>query len=725
MFYRDGKPRQKCLCNVQPYHFAAIYLGLTDKENAKELEEHATSCEYCCEVWFKISAIFSGVEPPSLEESLSHIRFVAGPLGDMFSELTIREALERVKDPDLLDNQTTDSSDPDSSDLLPLSMLQTIKPTQSVSLKDVVNAQVVVNIQTTVVTNGESVNQIEVRQRRGISHYMKVAAAVILAFNFFGLIFYTGHRIGQNSPSGVVVKYQEESSSRLVDKAHKETDAAQLAYLFEEASEKINSNSGDSTAFLVRAIVGEKLMLLEQSESDFKSYSALTGIDTEADVKRVQDIANTPPKPTKYDLIDESIDKSLQALISGDYALSKSHLTEAKNLSDSMLKETGDRIGVDLVDYYSKLSSQNQAKELLEARKARKRLAKTATIDNFQQCIKELENNELIFAKYSSKVDSLDNSLWLSRFLIKSYQKQKAKIEVEQALSYAAESGYKLAEAQLVYIKSELAIFDENIAESITLSNKSLKLFSGLDSDILTLYPLMSLVVYQANSADNNLLSFKYGLEGLTKSIKKEEGNTKRAAFAARFSALQAIAAEKMSLFSVTQSYLNYGLTICTQYNLTVYPVELKCLLANLYASQGDRKRALLFLDEAKQLGENFKDSIAKKEITLTISGYEGKVYGMLGNYNKSEASYKEAISIAKGMGTPNVLYSAELDKGLGEALYAQGKARYVEAKQELISAQQKFDKAALRHETKRANLVKYNFSNKSIEELLRKIDAR
>jgi hypothetical protein len=760
----NDKPRKfKYRCQYQPYHFAGIYLGLIDKEHAKELEEHATHCEKCCETWFKISAIFAGAERLTEEEALLHIKFIASPLGDMFSELTAQDVMERVKEfaKDLQGEQDEENAESDveqdeeeANKELRLITLPTQKQVEEddeeefeesdeeeeVVEEEEVNGQIMVKLE---LANPPIKEQVEVKEESSsekkeseskdesnaviapqkTQYYLKVAA-VILAIGILGIMFYTAYSrdIEMKQIKEVAERVKEEKIAELkaIEVVNSEVDPIKLAKIFEEASKQIESNSNDSTAYLRRATAAEKLMLLDQATEDFKRYCALTGANCDNQIARIEKTKNLRVEKTSYDMIDENIDQYLTSLMKYDNAAAQSYLARAKGLAEEMLQRTGDRLGVDLVSYYINISL-DKVESLLEARTIRREMDKLPAIDNFSEYIPKLERAKAIFKKNSATAEVVYNSAILSRFYVKGFKYEEAQKEVDEFLQLSTDASYKLCQAGLIWVDSHLAQTKGDILNFMSLNDKSLEIFSQVDSGNVILASLMVGVEYKIEITDNDTLAFTNGLEGLKKSLKKEEGNKRLAAFASRFSRFQAVTADKMKMPRLAEAYLKYAILICDQYDVPGYKNDHYSLLATLKASQGKKEEALEMLEKSKLFIS--EDPITQKEDLLTTTTREGKIYGLLGNYAMSGASYKESLQLVKELGITQLIYTAELKKGLGEALQMQRKD--VEAKKELIESKKIYDKARAAYQSMKAPLTRPSFTNKSVEELLDLVEAR
>ncbi|MBL8152466.1 MAG: tetratricopeptide repeat protein [Blastocatellia bacterium] len=389
-------------------------------------------------------------------------------------------------------------------------------------------------------------------------------------------------------------------------------------------------------------------------------------------------------------------------------------------MAEEMLQKTGDRLGVDLVSYYSDLPL-SKVVVLLEARKIRSEIDKLPAIDNFSQYIPKLERAKTIFKENSADAEVAYNAAILSRFYVKGFKHEEAKREVDEFLQPSVDASYKLCQAGLIWVNSQLAHINGNILDSMSLNEKSLEVFSQIDSGNIKLAPLMVGVEYQIETTDNDSLAFTNGLEGLKKSVKREEGNKRLAAFASRFAGFQGVTADKMKMPNLAEAYIKYAISICDQHDVPAYRVDYYTFLATLKASSEKTEEALSLLEKAKSFGS--KDYMAQKEDLLATSIYKGKIHGLLGNYETSEASYREALELSKELGRNQLIYTAEIRKGLGEALQKQGKK--VEAKKELIESKKMYDKARAAYQSMKAPLTRPSFTNKSVEELLDLVEVR
>ncbi|MBL8151057.1 MAG: tetratricopeptide repeat protein [Blastocatellia bacterium] len=221
------------------------------------------------------------------------------------------------------------------------------------------------------------------------------------------------------------------------------------------------------------------------------------------------------------------------------------------------------------------------------------------------------------------------------------------------------DASYKLCQADLTFISSQLAFVNGDNLTSLALNDQSIKMLTRIDAGNANLTPLMVGTGNHIDMTDNDTLAFDNGLEGLKKSLKKEKGNKRLLAFASRFASFQAIIADKMKMPNLAEAYFNYAISICDEYDISGYKNSYYCFLAVLKASQGKRKEALETLEKAKMFIS--KDPITQKEDQLITFGYTGKVYGLLEDYKVSEDSYRKAFQIAKEIGTSQLIYTAEI----------------------------------------------------------------
>ncbi|MBL8150819.1 MAG: hypothetical protein JNN15_12915, partial [Blastocatellia bacterium] len=484
--------------------------------------------------------------------------------------------------------------------------------------------------------------------------------------------------------------------------------------------EKLKNNRFDLDAILLRAESAEQLNLFGQAISDYERYLT-TSTDIEAK-SRVEDKLNAvrqkqteivDVEPTSYERLNKLIDEYLQALVKGDSKRAQNRLETAKAIATLMLEDTGERVGVDSVEYYSKVSFAN-AQELLKARELREEVSKVVAIDKFQESIDKLEKAKRIFTEQNAIADVQTTVFLLAKFLPRVNRVSDAEKEVGTWLTVAEERGYLFDKAKLLYQQSQINFYQGAEQVAVDKSLESLEICEKLGVEKFTLYPrLLAAQVY--GSLDESDLAFAAGTEGLRISLKY-----KNSAFMSQFLQICGYVSAQMNLLNLSEIYLRQTVRICETEGFHGYTAVSRSILGSLLAEKGEFEEAKKLLQKAKMEDvPKTSDLIARKQQLLRINGFEGKVYGLNKEFDKAEIAYKEAIKLIKDIGYEKVFNFYRYKHSLGEALYEQRKKP--EALKELLEAKSLYRRARERARTQNKNkILDVNFSKRDINETIR-----
>ncbi|MBL8150040.1 MAG: tetratricopeptide repeat protein [Blastocatellia bacterium] len=541
----------------------------------------------------------------------------------------------------------------------------------------------------------------------------KVLLITSLLFSLLLCINYSSKYFRQSTKATGNEKQQNRQPIKvkdsLIQRAESETDAIQLAYMFEQASRQIEADPRDPVPFLVRAVVGEKLFLIDQANHDYKSYGLLSG------QSRYPKAKHPVSEPDAYEKLELAIDGYLLAHSSNQSSNKKeatSYLHQATNFAEE-IAHNNDRFGVDLVSFYSTIPD-TVAKELLGLRQRKNLIAATAAIENFEKTIEELRELEELFQQQSATIELESIAYLLAKFLMKSdNQRQEASKIIETYLPITKASSHRLNEAKLIFLRGEIAVYDGDETVSINFHNESLEKLQTLLPTNFVLYPLYSIVGRQANTGSPETALLQ-GLPALSLSLGLMKKSEKLySGLASLFAQFQGLAADNLRLEHLSEAYLHLAIKIAEESRLG-YVLEAQCLLATLEAVRGKRDTAL----EAMAKAYEFADPDPTVD-THILSAYKGKVFGLLGDYEVSETEYRKAFEIIQKKGIDNLPAAIQTEQGLGEALWMQGKKR--EAKKHLEAVKKRLLKAGkdLKVLEKPNRLIGLNFTSKTPDQLL------
>ncbi|MBL8152455.1 MAG: hypothetical protein JNN15_21225, partial [Blastocatellia bacterium] len=483
--------------------------------------------------------------------------------------------------------------------------------------------------------------------------------------------------------------------------------------------EKLKNNRFDLDAILLRAESAEQLNLSSQAIADYEQYLTIsTDIEARA---RVEDKLNAvrqkqteivAVEPTSYERLNKLIDDYLKAFIEGNSVAATDNLETAKAIAILMLKDTGERVGIDTVEYYSKVSI-DAAQQLLDTRQEIEEISKIAAVDKFEESIHKLEKAKNIFTQHQAISDIQRTIFLLAKFLIKADKVNTAKNEVNTWLKVAEEKSYLFNKAQLLYQQGQISVIEGVEQLSIQKASESLEICRMLYAGKFLLYPLL-LVSQVYSAAGVEEITFIKSTEGVIKSLEYQNPG-----FFCQFLNRAGVASFGLKTPDLAEAYLRESLRVSQKENLHGYTAVTKSILAALLAEKGNLTEAKFLIEEAKvKDAAKTLDLMARKQQLFRIRAYEGKIYGLAKDFNKSERSYKEAIKIAAEVGYKQIAGFHHYKQGLAEALYEQGKKD--EALKEILEAKEMQRKLLLNLQVESKNrLLKVNFSTKEIEELI------
>ncbi|MBL8152460.1 MAG: hypothetical protein JNN15_21250, partial [Blastocatellia bacterium] len=435
----------------------------------------------------------------------------------------------------------------------------------------------------------------------------------------------------------------------------------------------------------------------------------------EGKVTKLQEAINNPIKPeaTYYEEFNSFLNSYLHSFIEGKSA--QDELETAQAVAKLMLKNTKDKVGVDQVEFYSKLSV-DAAKELLEARLETEDLSKVVAIDHFQDSINKLYKVKEVFVRHRATADAQIVSFLLAKFLSKAGNLQQARLEVDSQQNLAKEKHYLFNYAQQLLWDAQLNVLERKEQEVVRKLQESIDICQKIDAEKFALNPLLLISqVYVAAGEDQ--IAFVGSIEGLVNSLKQNH-----AAFSSQFLQNAGRAATGLDKPYLAIEYLETSVEVSEKEELWGYSSVLKANLAAVLAQHGNLKRAISLIEEAKSinLGKT-TDLSSKKQQLMHINLYEGKIYGLAKLYTRSEAAYRSFIAMSEEFGYKNMLNIGQARKGLGEALLGQKRDR--EALEQLEMAQEELEKLQQGLHPKNKNpFLDYSFSGKDIEELIKLI---
>ncbi|MBL8148517.1 MAG: hypothetical protein JNN15_01145 [Blastocatellia bacterium] len=505
-----------------------------------------------------------------------------------------------------------------------------------------------------------------------------------------------------------------------VKKRRTSQEIMRYAQQYEDASRKLKKQPQDPISLLARGEAAEELNLLGKALEDYQSYLKLaTDVSSraiaEGKVTKLQAAINTPIKPeaTYYEEFNSFLNSYLLSLIEGKSTRAQDELETAQAVAKLMLKNTGDRVGVDQIEFYSKLSV-DTAKELLEARLETEEVSKVVAIDHFQDSIDKLYKVKNVFVRHGADIENQSVAVLLAKFLSKAGRLAEARTKVDQWLAVSKNESYLFNQAQLLFWDGQMNVYERKEQEAVRKFQRSIEIYQSIDDDKFILYPIM-LLSYLYNIADKNELALSKSMEGVVGSLKYNH-----AAFSSQFLQEAGIAAAGLNMPNLAKIYLESSIKACEKEELWGYRIVAKAALSSVLAMMGEKQKAIDLINEAKtlDLGKSF-DPTAKQQQLLHVISYEGKVYGLAKDFVKSERAYREAISLSKELGYKNILVIGQWRKGLGEALLEQ--KRNEEALQEFKLAEEEFRKVSEGlHPESKNRLLDRSFSGKEIDELIK-----
>ncbi|MBL8152317.1 MAG: hypothetical protein JNN15_20520, partial [Blastocatellia bacterium] len=547
---------------------------------------------------------------------------------------------------------------------------------------------------------------------------VSLVVSVIIAVLMVSVLIrnYNAKRVGIAKQDGVAKQELQ------VNKRKTGQEIMKLANQYEGASRKLKKQPQDHLSLLARGEAAEELNLPAKALEDYENYLKLP-VDQasrsliEKKVTKLQEAINSPAKveATHYEKFNSFLNSYLLLLIEGKNTEAQQELKLTDSVATLMMKDSNEKVGIDQVEFYSKLSV-DAAKELLEARLETEEVSKVIAIDHFQDSIDRLYKAKEAFVRHGAVADEQTVSFLLVKFLSKAGNLQQARVELNNQQNVAKEKSYLFNYAQQLLWDAQLNVLERKEQEAVRKLQECIEICQKIDAEKFSLYPLLlSSQIYV--TAGFNERAFVESFQGLEGSFKYN-----LPAFTSQFLQTAGRAATGFDSPHLAIEYLERAVDVCEKNEFWVYGAVIKATLAAIIAKQEDTAKAIVLIEEAKTLDlAKVADPLARKQSLINIYSYEGKIYGLAKKYVLAEKAYRAFMLLSAELGYEDYLGVGQVRKGLGEALVEQG--RKVEALEEFIKAQKEFEKIQLGLHPKNENrFLDYSFSEKDISELIKSV---
>ncbi|MBL8150774.1 MAG: tetratricopeptide repeat protein [Blastocatellia bacterium] len=558
-------------------------------------------------------------------------------------------------------------------------------------------------------------------------HRKKIAIAASVIGSIIVVVLLVNLFIGSSKQVNVAKTGQEQANSKQEVQTTKKRTSQEImkfADQYEEASKKLKENASDLDALVSRAEAAEELNLPAKALEDYQSYLKLaTDVSSrtmaEGKVTKLQEAINNTvkPKATNYEKLDSFLNYYLLMFIQEKTVEAKDQLETVQALATLMMKDSNEKVGVDQVAFYSKLSI-DTAKELLEARLETKEVSEVVAIDHFQDSIDKLYKAREVFVRHGAVADAQTASFLLVKFLPKAGRLAEARAEIDQWLNLTKEKGYLFNYAQMLLWDGQLNIYERKEQEAVRKFQECIQVCETIDAQKFALQPLF-LISLLYISADENESAF-------TKSVEGVEGSSTYSLpiLTSQFFQSAGLAATGLKKPLLAKAYLENSVKVCEKEGLIGYGLIAKAALSSVLSEIGETSKAIDLIEQAKiqDIGK-IADPTAKKHNLLHLMTYEGKVYGLAKQFAKSEKAYRETLQAFKEFGQENFLRIGQLRKGLGEALFEQGKKP--EALEQFKLAREEMRKVNEGLHPKNQNqFLDLSFSGKSLDLLIKEAQS-
>jgi tetratricopeptide (TPR) repeat protein len=400
---------------------------------------------------------------------------------------------------------------------------------------------------------------------------------------------------------------------------------------------------------------------------------------------------------SRYDLINIEIGNYLSAMAKNNNGAALLSLASAQKIADEMLRETGERSGLDLVDFYRKVPK-DAVDQLREARKLCAEAEEINPGDDYAQAEEKATASRAIFEQAGSKYETANAYLQIIR--VTSYQGKHKQILgiLDNEIDRALKSQYLLLQAKLLFLKGVCLGEIAEFSNSISTLEKSVQEASRLDVPRFIIEPIATLVfVYYI--INENSLALEKGIEAYQLSAEVDNKG-----YQIQLGQVLGLLECGFSRIDSAKRYIELSIELSDNPNQGKHLIKSYAFLGVVLTEEGNFSEAETYFEKAVGSLDKISSPYARKSEEAIVMGYFARSQMLAGRVDRAIEFYRYSLDLSKQLSIDQKLMLSQLHQGLGESLKRKGDME--QAQLELAMARKLENEAKERCETNNALLT-------------------
>jgi tetratricopeptide (TPR) repeat protein len=520
---------------------------------------------------------------------------------------------------------------------------------------------------------------------------------------------------------GLIIKpiYEPRPDNRLISRSiYRElgTELSATTDAFEEAEAILKENPQQEEALLKRAASLEKLMLFEDAKKDYIRLLEVNGArgsraEVEKRLRAIDELLSSskPVSPSRYELLDQEIDKYLSALKVGDRSGAKTAIKNAEAIALEMFEKTGERFGLDLVSYYRVLPA-GYIEPLLEARRLRNEVTKTKSFEGFTKALENAIKAKNVFHRFASDCDVEQVDIVVVKYLIKVGSLYDAENLIEENIQSSSSRKHLFSHAQFLHKQGVYLSDNSKFNDAIKALKEAVELAGPLDVPQFILLPSLILTnIYHVTN--ENAKAFKEA----HRALQSAQATNQKDVYWQLLQVL-GISAYNLGYSSLTDVCLNRLITLAREQKHYSYLAMTHAFLGIVRAEQARYQESDNNFAIAMQSLQQIEDKKSRLWFEFNVNGYYARSQMLASNVNKAIELYTRTLAIAEESNVQQKLALSQLHQGLGECLITRGDLKWAESELALATS---LDKEARAQFEENNSLLSFATTRKSPAEQL------
>ncbi|MEW6736631.1 MAG: tetratricopeptide repeat protein [Acidobacteriota bacterium] len=406
--------------------------------------------------------------------------------------------------------------------------------------------------------------------------------------------------------------------------------------------------------------------------------------------------AATEKMLTLYQRLDMAID---------DYLAERADLSPAQTIAQEMCEKTGDRIGIDLVDSYSRVSK-SDFPALVRARQLMQQVESNPPGSDYSHALRLLHEAQTQFSHFGITTEVNRTTVRKIYYLAKTVQYIEFDELISQMLPMVSNRSHLSHLSQLLCYQGEVYVSTNRYFEAIPILEESLNLALHLNSPQLSLGPAVILAAMYWNINDNaRAFSIATAHLGTARELNHRH-------------AIQLLQVAGMSAFSlgyrdIARAHLAEATQRCETLGIPVYLSITKAFAGVVAAETGELSVAKNYIDSSLQTVSQITDMYEQLRIQSLVVGYQARINALSGNNFEAIRCYQRAIQIMETIRFQESLLRAQLHQGLGEVYLWTGDNNQAISQLQIAA---KLSREARKNSNSINDLVTFAITHRSIE---------